>query len=172
MALERFSPHFEKPWMGFEERWPHPAYELVYKLPDDELQDFSFFFQSHDAGIDDDLISRLQLAIDQWRETYRAGGFLHHEDQGDSIRITDRRHPGQEREYTLTDPLQMSALRAMRVPQTRSSLLRTLEQQQDCTDEDVENTVGALQELGLMFHDDRHFVRLSTPPIPFRQALQ
>jgi ribosomal peptide maturation radical SAM protein 1 len=95
MALERFSPHFEKPWMGFEERWPHPAYELVYKLPIEELQDFSFFFDSHDAGIDDELIARLQLAIDRWRDTYPGGASLHHDDEGDSVRIMDRRHPGQ-----------------------------------------------------------------------------
>lgn len=172
LTLERFSPYFNKPWMGFESRLPHPAYGLIYQLPADELEEFSFFFRSPPAGIGDELLRQLQSSIGTWREEYRAGRTLVHRDRGSTIEISDRRRRGFERDYTLSDPLQRSTLRLMSTTQTRNSLHRILGQQHGCSEQDVDRAVAELLELGLIFHDDRHYVRLSTPSIPFRNALQ
>lgn len=172
MALERFSPHFEKPWMGFEKRWPHPAYDLIYELPATELDDFAFFFQSLDAGISDDLLGELEASISTWRQEYREGRALVHRDLGSQIEIQDYRKKGAERSYLLSDPLHQTTLRLTRVSQSKASLHRNLKQQHDCSADDVERTIAELLDLGLIFHDDQNYVRLTTPSIPFRPTFQ
>lgn len=168
MALERFSPHFEKPWLGFERRWPHPAYQIVFELPEKELQEFSFFFQADDAGIDEILVAQLQSAIDDWKANYRSGASLYHEDDGSSIRIYDRRRGGVTEFIELADPILSTAFRATKVSQTRTSLRRTVSQVLECGDAQVDESIDELMRLGLLFWDNDHFVRLSTPSIAFR----
>jgi ribosomal peptide maturation radical SAM protein 1 len=53
IALERFSPYFERPELGFERRRPVPFYRYVYDLPDAELVDLAYFFDCDDRGISD-----------------------------------------------------------------------------------------------------------------------
>ena len=73
IVLERFSPYFDKPDLGFTARQPHPSYNVIYDLESNQLEDLAFFFTSPATGIAESKRIELEDRIADWRNAYRGG---------------------------------------------------------------------------------------------------
>ncbi|MER5297765.1 RiPP maturation radical SAM C-methyltransferase, partial [Streptomyces pharetrae] len=51
IAIERFSPYFDNPGLGFSELRPAEPYRLTYDLPDEEMFDLAYVFDVPPRGI-------------------------------------------------------------------------------------------------------------------------
>ncbi|WP_316752584.1 RiPP maturation radical SAM C-methyltransferase [Streptomyces herbicida] len=79
IQLERFSPHFTDPGLGFGKRRPAAMYQHVYDLPEDELADLVYLFDTEDAGIGGETENRLKAAVAQWRAGHHSSRLLFEE---------------------------------------------------------------------------------------------
>jgi ribosomal peptide maturation radical SAM protein 1 len=102
ILLERFSPYFEKPELGFPQRRPHRIYDHVYDLPENELDDLVYLFDAPPAGIGDELDKRLQDAAQRWRDAYPTSSLIIREDSGDVLRVEDRREGWPRTDHVFT----------------------------------------------------------------------
>ena len=108
ILLERFSPYFDRPELGFVSRSPAEAYQYVYDLPSGELTDLVYLFDTDELGIDHELVDRLQAAIAVWTRGYRDSSLDRTLDEA-GVRIRDRRVGWPARDVDITDPLLVSA---------------------------------------------------------------
>ncbi|NUR24612.1 MAG: RiPP maturation radical SAM protein 1, partial [Catenulispora sp.] len=63
IVIERFSPYFDQPELGFDLLRPATQYRHVYQLPEGELMDLAYCFMAPYHGIDDTVAGRLGDAI-------------------------------------------------------------------------------------------------------------
>lgn len=70
LALERFSPYFDEPALGFERREADDQYAITYDLPQDELRAIAYLFATRPAGIGGDVEKTLVNAVRDWTEAY------------------------------------------------------------------------------------------------------
>lgn len=70
LAVERFSPYFDRPELGFADARPAPQYAETYRLPEAELHDLAYIFSATPCGIGEELASRLSAAVDDWQAAY------------------------------------------------------------------------------------------------------
>ena len=73
IAIERFSPYFEKPELGFADIKPARTYPIIYNLPEQELLDLAYIFEAPPLGVTDEIARELERAIAQWRRAYYEG---------------------------------------------------------------------------------------------------
>ena len=126
IAVERFSPYFDDPALGFSEKRPAKFYAPIYGLEDEQLVDMVFFFDSHPAGISGDLERRLKDTIGSWK-TLRTNSTLTMERTAAGITIADRRRGWPERDHTFTTASEIAAIELLLEPQSLASLGRALE---------------------------------------------
>ncbi|MEU5535467.1 RiPP maturation radical SAM C-methyltransferase [Streptomyces sp. NPDC020362] len=91
IQLERFSPHFTDPALGFGKRCPAETYQRVHDLPEGELADLVYLFDTEDAGIRGPVEQRLRGAPAAWRAGH-ADSRLLFEESGEELLVVDRRH--------------------------------------------------------------------------------
>jgi ribosomal peptide maturation radical SAM protein 1 len=73
IAIERFSPYFERPELGFPDTKPARMYQIIYDLPEWELNDLAYIFESPALGVTDEVAQELERAIAQWFRLYYEG---------------------------------------------------------------------------------------------------
>ena len=73
IAIERFSPYFQKPELGFTNIKPAQMYQIIYDLPEGELNDLAYIFESSALGVTDEIAQELEKAVSQWRRAYYGG---------------------------------------------------------------------------------------------------
>lgn len=162
IALERFSPYFNRPELGFPERHPQTHYSLTFDLPEPELADLAYLFSTAVQGIDDKLGDHLQTALDEWTENYPRSR-LSFTDSGDRIRLTNSRPGFAWRSLTLSRPAEMEIFRALHDPRSVRELARRALQVDDGWDEDrVEELLADWRRQGLVFVDADRAVQLAT----------
>jgi ribosomal peptide maturation radical SAM protein 1 len=170
IQLERFSPHFTDPGLGFGKRRPAAMYQHVYDLPEDELTDLVYLFDTEDAGIGGETENRLKAAVAQWRAGHHTSRLLFEEAEGDTgegadpaaLLVHDRRHGRPPATHRFTG-WAAAALRRLEDGRTESALHRLL------TEDGHRVSPEALREwlqhafaLGLLFRDGRTYVSLPT----------
>ncbi|MBC6462653.1 RiPP maturation radical SAM C-methyltransferase [Actinomadura sp. HBU206391] len=167
IALERFSPYFERPELGFARRAPAAYYRHVYALEEAELADLAYFFTCDDAGISDDVAAELRAAIARWRRDYPYS-FLVADDQGDRIIIDDRRR-GYPRSLHHLSGWRTDAYRALGRRRSAASLHAMLTAQGHTVNEPAVGAWlrGAMRH-GLVFNDGSGYVALATRDAPYR----
>ncbi|MGW1432312.1 RiPP maturation radical SAM C-methyltransferase [Streptomyces sp. NPDC002431] len=127
IALERFSPHFMNPALGFTTRRPADIYRHVYQLPMEELADLVFLFDAPAAGIRGEVEQRLVEEIDRWAAAYPSSRlFLEPSADGDdALVIHDERQGWPQRTHRLTH-WQAAAFRELDHGRTLLALRRHL----------------------------------------------
>ena len=70
IAIERFSPYFENPELGFSDTRPARMYQIIYDLPKRELNDLAYIFESPALGVTDEVARELERAIARWYRAY------------------------------------------------------------------------------------------------------
>ncbi|MGW3145512.1 RiPP maturation radical SAM C-methyltransferase [Streptomyces sp. NPDC001177] len=179
IQLERFSPHFTDTGLGFGKRRPAAMYQHVYDLPEDELADLVYLFDTEDAGIGGETENRLKAAVAQWRAGHHSSRLLFEEaDAGEAdeaataataegadaaaLLVHDRRQ-GRPRTTHRFTGWAAAALRSLEDGRTESALHRLLaEDGHAVSREALHEWLQHAFSLGLLFRDGRTYVALPT----------
>jgi len=171
LAVERFSPYYNDPKLGFATRRPSLFYSMLYGLPTAELEDIVYIFDDDKAGVGDAVINDMHRAVEIWQEAYRASTLIMSE-TADGILIEDRRIGWQRRDHLLSEPVAAAIYRALARPHHAAALAARLEQEGHALGEDqLARHLESFRRDGLVFEDDGTFVALATGTIPYRLRL-
>jgi ribosomal peptide maturation radical SAM protein 1 len=169
IALERFSPYHQRPDLGFGMRRPAAFYRHVYDLPERELMDLVFIFDSEDAGIAGELEHALRDAVKVWQDAYFTST-LTSERVGDNLVIADRRAHRDHRDHVLSEPWQVAGYELLADGHGPASLPKALGRRDASPPGDaaVEEWLAWLTREGLAFSDNGRYVALTTTDAPPR----
>ncbi|TDD63708.1 RiPP maturation radical SAM C-methyltransferase [Actinomadura rubrisoli] len=148
LAIERFSPYFDRPELGFAELRPHSQYSMIYDLPEAELFDLGYLFEAPPRGIDAAVADRLAAAAAEWESAYPESR-LTQCDLGDHIDLLNRRPAFGWTTLRIDDPVEMAVLRLLDRPHRPAALARKLA----VNDGDVAKLLDRWRDLGLVFAD-------------------
>jgi magnesium-protoporphyrin IX monomethyl ester (oxidative) cyclase len=170
IALERFSPFFDRPELGFSDRRPHRQYGLIYDLPDENLADLAFLFETEDQGISKAVADELERAVARWAEQHMKS-ILNYTDLESSIKLVSSRSAFDWQEHTLTTPVELLLFRELDQPRTPTSLARSLAHA-GLLGDDGEDGNGGLDvvtkvlddwsSLGVVFNDTGRYIHVAT----------
>ncbi len=159
IALERFSPYFEEPSLGFARRRPAAFYQYIYDLSPAQLAELVYFFESEPQGIAGAVVAELQQAAERWRARYPTSR-LCYDVAGESLQITDTRWD-EPRSFVIEDPLLVRVLLALRRNHARAGLRRLLERDGwRLSAGALEDALARLRALGLLFEEGGRLVAL------------
>lgn len=162
IALERFSPYFDRPELGFAERRPHKQYFVTYDLPESELADLAYVFETPGRGVDEKVAERLKQALDEWGANY-IHSRLSCVDLGDRIELTNSRPHFAWRTMTLRDATEVELFRALHDPRSAEQLVRRTAASGTVWDrERVEALLADWRRLGLVFIEGDRAVHVAT----------
>ena len=161
IVVERFSPYFNQPALGFDELKPGRQYSLVYDLPEEELYDLAYLFESTPTGIAEPMTSRLETALEHWAKVYPASRLTWCAVGEEILLVNDR--PGFDWDHLrLTSALELAAFRLLDQPHTPEALVRKLrgETVPGATEDDVAELLERWRGLGLLFSDDGQVIHV------------
>ncbi|MET9844736.1 RiPP maturation radical SAM C-methyltransferase [Streptomyces ossamyceticus] len=163
IAIERFSPYFNRPELGFTGLRPEEHYLFTYDLPEEELHDLAYVFQAPERGIGSATVNRLNDAISAWKK-HHTDARLTHTDLGDEIVLVSRRHSFDWRTLRLTDPFAVAAFRLLDQPHSPKALHRKLTADPafgDRTARDVQDLLTEWTAKGVAFTDAGQYVHIA-----------
>jgi ribosomal peptide maturation radical SAM protein 1 len=163
IAIERFSPYFNRPELGFTGLRPEEHYLFTYDLPEEELHDLAYVFQAPERGIGSATVNRLNDAIGAWKK-HHTDARLTHTDLGDEIVLVSRRHSFDWRTLRLTDPFAVAAFRLLDQPHSPKALHRKLTTDPafgDRTARDVQDLLTEWTSKGVAFTDAGQYVHIA-----------
>ncbi|MEU7741111.1 RiPP maturation radical SAM C-methyltransferase [Nonomuraea sp. NPDC049158] len=153
LKVERFSPYFDRPELGFGELRPAAQYQHIYDLPESELNDLVYVFDSPRRGIDADCLDRLRAAVAAWTDAYPRSR-LTHCDLGDHIVLVDTRPGFSWHLLDLTEPLELTVFRLLDTPHSPAALVRkAAARHDDATEDRIDELLARWRELGVIFCD-------------------
>ncbi|WP_242902308.1 RiPP maturation radical SAM C-methyltransferase [Actinomadura terrae] len=153
LAIERFSPYFDRPEMGFAELRPHSQYSMIYDLPESELFDLGYLFEAPPRGIGAAVAERLADAAAEWRSAYPESR-LTVCDLGDHIDLVNRRPAFDWTTLRVEDPVEVAALRLLDRPHRPAALTAKLAALDPAvTGDDVADLLARWRGLGMLFAD-------------------
>ncbi|MFJ6894349.1 RiPP maturation radical SAM C-methyltransferase [Streptomyces hokutonensis] len=162
IALERFSPYFDRPELGFAERRPHEQYYVTYDLPESELAELAYVFETPGQGIDAKVAERLKQALDDWGQNY-IHSRLSYVDLGDRVELSNSRPDFAWRTMTLRDATEVELFRALHDPRSADQLVRRAVRCDAAWDrERVESLLADWRRLGLVFIEGDRAVHVAT----------
>lgn len=172
IQLERFSPNFTDPALGFGKRRPAEMYQHVYELPEAELTDLVYLFATEDAGIGGETEKRLKEAVGAWRDGHPGSTLVIEEGESgagpDVTLVHDRRHGWPPRTHRLTG-WRAAALRRLEDGRTEPALHRLLTGDgHDVPADELGRWLCQALEAGLLFRDGPTYVALPTRDVPVR----
>lgn len=168
ISLQRFSPFFNDPGLGFAHKTPHAAYHLLYALAPRELEQIAFFFETAPAGIDAARVEELQAAIDRWIAAYNDGSQLVFDDTEDGIVIVDARQPGAAKRTVLRGAVECAVFQALRSVISREGLCAQVLRSTGHGRDAVEASLDGFHAQGWIFEDDGLLIGLPTDRRPTR----
>jgi ribosomal peptide maturation radical SAM protein 1 len=161
IAIERFSPYFNSPELGFAERRPADQYGLIYDLPDAELADLAYLFTVPPQGIGEQTADRLRAALDGWKAEYPHSRLTYCELDG-VIVLVSRRRGFDWTVLRLDDPVEQAAFRLLHTPHTAAALTRKLAAAHPAADVGlVTALLRRWRDLGLVFAEGGQFVQIA-----------
>ncbi|MFF6991969.1 RiPP maturation radical SAM C-methyltransferase [Streptomyces sp. NPDC010273] len=168
LKVERFSPYFDRPELGFGDLRPAAHYQHIYDLPQDELADLVYIFDSPNQGIDGACLDRLRTAVADWTRAYQRSR-LTHCDLGTHIVLVDTRPGFSWRLLDLTDPLDVTVFRLLDTPRSLPALVRKAAARcadpqgspGEVTQEQVGGLLARWLRLGLVFAEGGQYVHVA-----------
>ncbi|MEU7581683.1 RiPP maturation radical SAM C-methyltransferase [Streptomyces sp. NPDC041068] len=153
IAIERFSPYFNRPELGFGDLRPAAHYAVIYDLPESELRDMAYVFDAAHQGISTTHAERLEKAVEIWRHEFPRGR-LTQCDLTDSIVLTNTRPGFAWRTLSIDEPWEMATFRLLEQPCTDDVLVKKLRaDDHDIAAEDVSALLARWRTRGLLFED-------------------
>ncbi|MEU6669084.1 RiPP maturation radical SAM C-methyltransferase [Streptomyces sp. NPDC046727] len=163
IAIERFSPYFERPELGFTGLRPEEHYRFTYDLPEEELYDLAYVFEAPARGIGEPTVTALNDALAAWKK-HHADARLTHTDLGDRIVLVSRRRAFDWRTTELTDPFEVACFRLLDQPHTVTALTRKAARQEPGAAHDeagVRRILDGWVSLGIVFTDGGQYVHIA-----------
>jgi ribosomal peptide maturation radical SAM protein 1 len=164
IVLQRFSPYFERPELGFPERRPAAFYSLVYDLPPAELAELAYYFECADAGIGGETEGALNAALARWAAAFPSS-YLVAEPAAETLTVRDRREGWPHRDIQLTG-WPRTAYEGLARPRSVRSLQGLLAGAgTHLAADDLLRWLSEMAAQGLVFSDDgdkRRWVALAT----------
>jgi ribosomal peptide maturation radical SAM protein 1 len=162
IEMDRFSPYFENPSLGFPERAPAEPYRYVYDLSERQLQDLVYLFDTPPQGLTEEQVAPLKEAVEAWIRHYPASS-LHQLEADGIIVLRDRRVGWPAADHLLEAPRERAAWRELEHGRSAQGLLRRLAQADQPWDIDgLTHWLGELRERGLVFTEGGRWVSLAT----------
>jgi ribosomal peptide maturation radical SAM protein 1 len=161
IVLERFSPYFSRPELGFAERRPDAQYLMNYDLPESELLDLAYLFATPDRGIGEDVGDRLREAAGAWQREF-AHSRLTCTDLGEEILLVSRRAAFPWTTLRITDPAEAACFRRIEQPHTVPVLVGKLAEagfERDAAW--VTRLLAGWKQLGIVFTDGNFHVHVA-----------
>lgn len=153
IAIERFSPYFDRPELGFPTLEPAPQYREIYQLPDEELADLAYIFTTVSQGIDRVQATALDEAIATWRAEYPLSR-LTYQELDDRIVLVSRRTGYDWSVLELTSEAEIGLFRLLSQPRTVATLVAKTAGGATVT----EPLLGLWSAMGIVFADHGHLV--------------
>ncbi|NUK05024.1 hypothetical protein [Streptomyces lunaelactis] len=147
-------------------------YRHVYDLPEDELADLVYLFDTPPAGIGGAVEEQLARAVREWHTGYPTSTLVLEWENGgeDVLLVHDRRHGWPHRSHRLTG-WEATALRHLEHGRTAPALHRLLAGSVEVpTPDALGQWLDRGVSLGLLYRDDRTYVSLPTWHVPVRFA--
>ncbi|MFF9768464.1 RiPP maturation radical SAM C-methyltransferase [Streptomyces sp. NPDC014636] len=163
IAIERFSPYFERPELGFTGLRPEEHYRFTYDLPETELYDLAYVFEAPARGIGEPAVSALNDALAAWKK-HHADARLTQTDLGDRIVLVSRRRAFDWRTTELTDPFELAAFRLLDQPHSVAALSRKAAGKAPAAARDeaaVQRLLDLWVSLGIVFTDGGQYVHIA-----------
>ncbi|SOD73602.1 ribosomal peptide maturation radical SAM protein 1 [Jatrophihabitans sp. GAS493] len=161
IAIERFSPFFDRPELGFGDARPDPQYRRTYDLPEEELRELAYLFTADPHGIDDELSQRLHAAARVWQDGY-PDSTLTHVDLGEEILLVSHRKSFDWTVHWLRDRLELAMFRLLDQPHSVASLHDQLRKSLPTLDQtDVDAVLGDWRDLGIVFTDNGQYIQVA-----------
>jgi len=171
IAVERFSPHFNRPELGFAELTPHRQYRLIYDLPDADLTDLAYLFEAPAQGISTATADLLDAAMAEWVTEFQHSQLSYADTGGEIVMVNRRKHFGWS-VLRLTDPVELATFRLLDQPHGVAGLLRKLrEELPEVTADDLTALLARWRGLGLVFAEGGHYVHV-VPPVTNEELLR
>ncbi|WP_406730293.1 RiPP maturation radical SAM C-methyltransferase [Streptomyces sp. NBC_01794] len=163
IAIERFSPYFNRPELGFTGLKPEAHYRFTYDLPEQELHDLAYVFEAPARGIGEPTVTALNDALAGWKK-HHVDARLTHADLGDRIVLVSRRRRFSWRAMELTDPYEVALFRLLDQPHAPAALARKAAARAagDARDQDeVQHILDRWTALGVLFTDGGQYVHIA-----------
>lgn len=163
VALERFSPYFNKPELKFENLGPSKIYSYIYDLPISELNNLVYVFESPDYGLTGEIEEKFENSINQWHSFHSDSSLRYIEDENQVI-ILDRRSNKPPTDYILKKGVSAESYLILMHGYSLESLKNVLLKQYDIdiSLKILEDMVSKWLEQGLIFWDGEGYVSLAT----------
>jgi len=156
IAIERFSPYFDRPELGFATLRPAPQYAEIYRLPEAELADLAYIFTSVPHGIDRTQAAELDAALATWQAQYPVSR-LTCQELPDRIVLVSQRAAYDWTVLELTTAPEIALFRLLDQPRTAATLAAKVPGGAAV----VEPLLDRWSALGILFHDDGYQVHLA-----------
>jgi ribosomal peptide maturation radical SAM protein 1 len=161
IKVERFSPYFDRPELGFGEPRPAAHYRYIYDLPEAELADLVYIFDSPRRGISDPCLDSLRRAVNGWKDAY-VRSRLTHCDLGGHIVLVDTRPGFDWHLLDVTDPLEVTLFRLLDTPHSPAALHRkALERHEGVPAARIDELLARWRGLGIVFAEGGHVVHVA-----------
>ncbi|MGI5479062.1 RiPP maturation radical SAM C-methyltransferase [Streptomyces lavendofoliae] len=163
IAIERFSPYFERPELGFTGLRPEEHYRFTYDLPEEELYDLAYVFEAPPRGIGEPTVTALNDALGAWKK-HHADARLTHADLGDRIVLVSRRRAFGWRTLEVTDRFEQAVFRLLDQPHTPAALTAKAARKVPGAARDeagVRRLLDAWLALGIVFTDGGQYVHVA-----------
>jgi ribosomal peptide maturation radical SAM protein 1 len=168
IALERFSPYFDNPALGFARRTTSSAYRHVYDLDEADLRDMVYLFDTEPAGLTADDTEHLRKLVDEWTARY-IDSSLWYVETGAAIVIRDRRVGWPASEYRIEEPHLRTAYRELEHGRSPEGLRRRVaEHGLDIPTEELRAWLADLGARGFVFHENDRWITLATRAEPVK----
>ncbi|EPH41840.1 RiPP maturation radical SAM C-methyltransferase [Streptomyces aurantiacus] len=157
IAVERFSPYFNNPELGFRELRSAQQYRYIYDLPEEELFDLAYIFDVPPQGIDDAVVDRLNAAITTWQQAHDSSRLTHSSFE-DRIVLVSKRRAFDWSVLEVTDPCEIALFHLLDQPHTPAAAARKLGGAGEArVGEILSRWIG----LGLVFTDGGQYVHVA-----------
>jgi ribosomal peptide maturation radical SAM protein 1 len=171
IILERFSPYFERPELGFAERHVAEFYQYLYDLPPSEIFDIGYQFRTPAHGIIGATEEALRAQVGWWHDNYPASSLVYARD-GEAVHIYDARAGWPRQRITIGQPELAAAYLLLMTPRTVTGLLRRLADQGiEVGEQEIGGWLSWARTAGLIFEDGGRIVALATDRLPVRAPL-
>lgn len=171
IALERFSPYFEDPALGFMFRRPSEIYDFIYQIPRDQLYDLVFFFDTSVQGISGPVEDEVKEAVERWAEAYPRSLLSYWTDDRGRVVVEDRRASWPQEVIEL-DEVHSNVYLGMFQCAAREGIRRRLaDSGHVVADHEIEEMLRWFVDRGLAFEDEGRYVSVALEVDPYRRRL-
>ena len=134
---------------------------MTTSLPESELADLGYIFDSAECGISAGCLDRLRRAVAGWKDAY-VRCRLTHCDLGEHIVLVDTRPGFAWRVLDLTDPVEVTVFRLLDTPHSLAALLRkAAANHEQVTEGRIGELLARWRALGLVFAEAGQFVHIA-----------